>query len=224
MPDLLKRLAARLPGQLHHELKRHYYAWQIRHGSFRTAEREYQLLESFVAAGAWVIDVGANVGHYTAKLSRLVGPTGRVLALEPVPKTFELLAHNVRRLPHANVTLLNVAASERPAVVGMEVPAGADGLENGYLAHISEQKTGLNILCLPVDSLALPHQVSLVKIDAEGHELAVLRGMVELLHRDRPLLIVEVSSGASAEFILSWGYTMEKLPGSPNCIFRPKPS
>ena len=222
MSHLLKRVAAHLPRQFHHELKRHYYAWQIQHGQFRTEEQEFQRLEQFVAPGDWVIDVGANVGHYTAKLSRLVGPSGRVLALEPVPKTFELLAHNVRRLPTANVTLLNLAASDRPTVAGMEVPTGSDGLENGYLAHISEGTSGINILCMPLDALRLPRPVKLVKIDAEGHELPVLRGMSELLKRDRPTLIVEVSRAASADFILKLGYAMERLPGSPNCIFKPR--
>src|SRR5262249_17480823 len=146
---------------------------------------------------------------------------GRVLAVEPVPQTFALLAHNVRLLPHANVTLLNIAASDRGTAAGMAVPADAAGRENGYLAHLTDQPTGLTVRRPPLDALPLPTRVSLVKLDAEGHELAVLRGMAGLLKRDRPALIVEVSGGASAEFILNCGYTMEKLPGSPNCIFRP---
>ena len=76
-------------------------------------------------------------------------------------------------------------------------------------------------LGLPLDSLVLPKRVSLVKIDAEGHELSVLRGMESLLHRDRPVLIVEVSSSHSREFLVQRGYAVEKLPASPNCIFRP---
>src|SRR5207253_7776456 len=146
---MLKQMAARLPALWQQELKRYYYAWQIRRGRFRTHEREFQRLEEFVSPGDWAIDVGANVGHYTAKLSKLVGPAGRVLALEPVPKTFELLAHNARHFPFANVTLLNLAASDRSAVLGMEVPA----VENGtYLAHITDKATGLNILAMPLDS------------------------------------------------------------------------
>jgi FkbM family methyltransferase len=218
MPKLLKQVAARFPAPWQHELKRHYYAWQIRRGRFRTAEQEFQLLESFVAPGDWVIDVGANVGHYTAKLSRLAGRTGRVLALEPVPKTFELLTQNSRLFPYANVTLLNVAATDTPAALGMEVPGGEAG---AYLARVTDKETGLTILGMPVDSLALPRKVALVKIDAEGHELSVLRGMEMLLRRDRPVLIVEVSSSQSSDFLGQRGYRVEKLPGSPNCIFRP---
>ena len=219
MSTLFKRVAARFPVSVQHELRRHYYAWQIKRGRFRTEEQEFRLLESFVSPGNWVIDIGANVGHYTAKLSRLVGPAGRVLAFEPVPRTFELLTANARQFPHANVTLMNVAVSDKPATMAMDVP---DVQSGAYLARLTEKETGLKILCLPLDSLPLPHRVRLVKIDAEGHEPSVLRGMTELLRRDRPVLIVEASSDESVAYLREHGYSMEKLPGSPNCIFRPQ--
>lgn len=216
MPGLLKRMAQRLPAGWRNELKRHYYAWQIRRGQFRTTEQEYGLLDQFIGAGDWVLDVGANVGHYTAKLSKLVGPVGRVIAFEPVPATFRLLAENARLFPYANVTLLNAAASETSGVAGMELPAGSDG---PYLAHVTPHGA-LKVLCLAIDSLHLPHRVSLAKIDAEGHELAVLRGMIGVIDRDRPTLIVEVSCDATRDFLMLRGYSMKKLAASPNCIFR----
>ncbi len=114
---------------------------------------------------------------------------------------------------------MNVALSDAPSVAAMDVPGGEGG---AYLAHLTQRDTGLNILCLPLDAMPLPQPVKLVKIDAEGHELAVLRGMTGLLKRDRPALIVEVSSAESSEFLRGLGYTMEKLAGSPNCIFKPR--
>lgn len=218
MPGILKRVAAKFPKSIQHELKRHYYAWQIRRDTFRTQEREFQLLETFVNPGDWVIDVGANVGHYTGRLSKLVGPQGRVIAFEPVPRTFELLAANARQFAHANVTLINAALSDRASTAGIEVPTGEGG---SYLAHLTPRDTGLTVLCLPLDAIALPAPVRLVKIDAEGHELSVLRGMRNLLNRDRPKLIVEVSSNTAIEFLAECGYGMERLSGSPNCIFQP---
>jgi hypothetical protein len=100
----------------------------------------------------------------------------------------------------------------------MEVP---DVQSGAYLAHVTEKATGLHILSMPLDGLSLPRSVRLVKIDAEGHELSVLRGMTGLLERDRPALIVEVSSDESKEFLIRRGYEMERMPGSPNCVFRP---
>jgi FkbM family methyltransferase len=215
---MFKKIASHFPAGWHYELKRQYYSWQIRRDRFRTAEPEFDLLNSLVQTGAWVIDVGANVGHYTSKLSRLVGPAGRVLAFEPVPKTFRLLAANSRLFAHENITLFNAAASEQTSLSGMEVPSGQSGQ---YLAHLTVSNTGLQILCLSVDSLQLPHRISLVKIDAEGHELAVLKGMTVLLQRDRPTLIVELGCREPIEYLQSRGYRMEKLAGSPNGVFRP---
>jgi len=214
---MLKKIAAHFPAGWQHELKRHYYSWQIRRNRFRTTEPDYDVLDKLLHPGEWVIDIGANVGHYTAKLSRLVGVTGRVLAFEPVPKTFRLLAANSRLFAHENVTLLNAAISQRTNLSGIEVPSGQAGQ---YLAHLTNRKTGLQTVCLSVDSLQLPHRVSLVKIDAEGHELAVLQGMQGLLERDRPTLIVELGSRSPLEYLLSRGYCIERLPGSPNGIFR----
>src|SRR5262245_51422994 len=127
MATLFKKVAARFPVSVQHELRRHYYALQIKRGRFQTEEQEFRMLESMVSPGDWVIDVGANVGHYTAKLSRLVGASGRVIAFEPVPRTFELLTANARQFPHANVTLMNAALSDKPAAVCMDVPDCENG-------------------------------------------------------------------------------------------------
>src|SRR6185312_12382199 len=93
--NTLKRIAARLPQPVQHRLKRALYAHQIRRGTFRTPEPEFDLLPQLVRPGSVVIDVGANIGHYTLRLAQLVGPEGRVYAFEPMPKTFDLLCRNV---------------------------------------------------------------------------------------------------------------------------------
>jgi FkbM family methyltransferase len=214
---LLKRLAARLPAGAQHELRRLFFRTQIRRRSFCTDEREYALLDGFLRPGDWALDIGANVGHYTVRMAELVGPAGRVIAVEPIPETFALLAENLRHSGHANVSLLNCAASERTATVGMEIPRWSDGRENYYQAHVVAGTAGLTILALSIDSLALP-AVHLVKIDAEGHELPVLQGMRRLVERDRPVLIVETSGGETTRLLESWAYRVERLPGSSNVL------
>jgi FkbM family methyltransferase len=218
--NLLKRLASGLPTSWQQELKRLQFRYEIRHGQFRTYEPEFLILGSLISAGDWVVDVGANVGHYTKTFSDLVGSEGRVIALEPVPETFELLSGNVLLFQHSNVTLLNMAASDRPGVAGMQIPRFDTGLANYYQANLSQGKPDLNVLTLRLDALPLPHSVRLIKIDAEGHDPAVLRGAEALLARDHPFLIVETGSSDVAEHLRSFGYTSERLPGSPNTLFR----
>ena len=217
---LLKRVAARLPEGTQHELRRLFFRQQIRRRTFFSNEKEYALLDTLLKTGDWALDIGANVGHYCMRMAELVGPSGRVIAFEPVPETFALLSANARLLAHANVTLLNVAASDRTDRVGMEIPRWSEGSNNYYQAHIVGAATNLTILTLAVDSLALP-TISLVKIDAEGHELSVLQGMRLLIERDRPVLILETSSANAADFMTRRGYITERLPGSSNLLCRP---
>ena len=220
MNVLAKRIAAQLPNRWQQELKRRYFSYQLKNHRFHTDEKEYELLENLVQPSDWVLDIGANIGHYTAKFSRLVGPEGRVIAFEPVADTFELLAANVALLEDRNVTLVNAAASATAKLVGMDIPKFSTGLSNYYMAQVSEDAADTRVLCLPVDSLQLPHAIRLAKIDAEGHELEVLRGMRGVLERDHPTLIVEDNSAEATEFLQQLGYIFEQLKDSSNRIFR----
>jgi FkbM family methyltransferase len=215
---VLKRIAARMPGGAQQELRRLYFRSQIRRHRFLTDEREYALLDTWLGKGDWALDVGANVGHYTLRMSEIVGEAGRVIAFEPVPDTFALLAANSRLSAHSNVTLLNVAASDEPAVGGMQIPKFDDGLPNYYQARVSGKRAALNVLALPIDALALPARVALVKMDVEGHELAALRGMAALIERDHPVLIVETASADTEAFLRSRGYAVRRIPGSSNVV------
>ena len=220
--DSLKRLASRLPVTWQQGLKRSYLRRKIRRGEFRPDEPEFDLLPELIREGDWVLDIGANIGHYTLRFSELVGASGRVVAFEPIPATFELLAANVRLAAHPNVSLLNAAASDSTREARMAIPRfERTGLANYYQAHLSDESEGMGVLCMPVDALSLPGRVTLVKIDAEGHELPVVEGMKRLLGRDRPALIVEDSGPTVGECLAAMGYHHEKIPGSPNRLFRP---
>ncbi len=216
----LKRLASRLPSSWQQELKRLQYRRQIHRDTFATTEPEFLIVDKLISAGDWVVDIGANVGHYTKKFSDLVGPQGRVIAVEPVPDTFALLAANVSLLKYRNVTLLNIAASDQTAVVGIQIPDFETGLKNYYQAALTTKPSELQVMTVALDSLALNHRIRLVKIDAEGHDPVVLQGAERLLARDHPMLIVETSSPVVIEKLASLGYGSEKLPGSPNMLFR----
>jgi FkbM family methyltransferase len=218
---LLRRVAARLPIHWQAELKRIHFRRRIRRGTFVSDEPEFSMLSRLVAGGDWVVDVGANVGFYTKRLAELVGPEGQVLAFEPVPETFVLLANNVESCCLSNVTLFNAALSETTGVAGMSIPNFSDtGQRNLYQAHItSPADSELRILTLSLDAIQIPTTVRLIKIDAEGHELSVLKGMQKTLLRDRPILIVETNQTEVWELLGSLGYVSTRLPGSPNVVF-----
>ena len=168
----LKRLASRLPSLWQQELKRLHYHRQIRNQTFETTEPEFLILDELISAGDWVIDIGANVGHYPKRLSDLVGPQGRVIAVEPVPETFTLLAANVSLFQHRNVTLLNLAASDRTAVVGIRIPTLATGLKNYYEAAVTMHESELQVLTVAMDSRLLSRNCGLfpVRADHQGYD------------------------------------------------------
>lgn len=218
----LKQMAALLPERWQSELKRLHYGRQIARGNFLTGEPEYRMLQQLLQAGDWVIDIGANVGHYTKKLSDIVGPMGRVIAFEPVPATFALLAANAQRFRNSNVTLINAAVSAGFDVVRMSIPQFASGLTNYYEAEVSaSDNNGLAVLSVSIDSLSINHRIKLVKVDTEGHEAYVVAGMRHVIAAHHPVLIIETRSTELVSEICAMGYTDERLPRSPNVLFWP---
>lgn len=180
------------------------------------------MLHNVVGPGDWVIDIGANVGHYTKRFSELVGARGRVIAFEPVPTTFSLLAANAQLFAYPNVSLVNAAVSDKFGIVGMSMPYFSTGLRNYYGAHISNTPDStLSVLSMPLDSLPINYRVALVKIDAEGHEPFILAGMRKLIMTSLPFLILETSSNDVINSLNVMGYIPEKLQKSPNLLFRP---
>lgn len=221
MSSILKKLASMFSLPILLELKRIHYARQIKTNNFGADEKEYDLLSTWLTEGDWVIDVGANIGQYTKKMSDLVGNTGRVIAFEPILETFYLLAANTNKFINKfNISLFNAAISDSTVVLGMDIPQSDTGLNNYYQAHLVESNTAHSVLCIPLDHFDFPKSIKLVKIDAEGHELHVLKGMKNLISRDHPVLIVEDHSKDVDEFLMNqFGYTREKLENSPNIIF-----
>jgi FkbM family methyltransferase len=152
-----------------------------------------QLLTKAMAArllpGACVWDVGANVGHYTRLFSERVGSSGRVYAFEPLPVTVAKLTAAARGLD--NVSILPIALSDHTGNAAID-PGDEDQLATARIEERGtvpiELQTGDNIILIGAADLP-----AMVKIDVEGHEFEVLRGMGQVL-RDGTLrdIFIEV--------------------------------
>ena len=137
--------------------------------------------------GMTFVDVGANVGYFSALASPLVGPTGRVIAIEADPANVEVLRANTRRAGRENMEVLPVAAwSERGH---LNLHLSPDG---GASSHVgSHPGGGLRVPCAPLDEL-LPEHVDVIKVDCELTDHVVVRGAIETLAANpRLVLIVE---------------------------------
>ena len=152
-------------------------------------------LLGFLKEGNVVIDVGAHIGFYSMLASALVGEEGQVHSFEPTPWTFDLLRQNTKKL--SNVVLNNNAASDKK----VSIPFRDYGL--GYGAYNTAHKNGsiLNkkaktiiIKTIALDDYCEDKNIrpDFIKLDAEGHEYAILNGMNRLFEKTRPLVALEV--------------------------------
>ena len=151
-----------------------------------------------LASGDTFVDVGANVGHFTLLASKLVGDSGRVVAIEASGQTFEALVQNLSRNKVRNVRAIHAAASDLPGVVKVfRGPETHIGLSTIIEAEARKQGCELEgqVAAAPLLSLLNPEEIRtarLIKIDAEGAEWAVVAGMSSMLHSGRPDLEVTV--------------------------------
>jgi len=140
-------------------------------------EREIIALYSqILRPGMRVIDIGAHVGYHTIRFAKLVGSEGKVFAFEPCPSTFEVLCRNVRRQTLANVVLEQKAVSDASGQVDLFV-----GRHNLRHSTVPVGNIWVKVDSVSLDDYLRGEVIHLVKIDVEGAELKVLRGMGSLM-------------------------------------------
>ena len=153
-----------------------------------------RLFAELLDEGDVFVDVGAHFGYYTLIASRIVGGNGRVYALEPHPSTHALLKANLELNEVRNVRPLAVAAGSQHGVGTLGTSKPSDGARMSLLADHGQAATPVPISPLAeiLDQADVP-RVRLVKIDVEGFEDRVLRGLAQLLEQGaRPAILLEV--------------------------------
>jgi FkbM family methyltransferase len=130
------------------------------------------------------IDVGANIGYFTCLMSKLAGPAGKVLAIEPEPQNLALLQQNIKLNDLTNVMVHSCAlgASEGSAMLGLYKPSN----RGRHSIVDTDAKTQIKVPVRTLDELAKTSAAnikswSFVKIDVEGYEGFVLDGAKETL-------------------------------------------
>lgn len=169
-------------------------------GSFEP--NEFVFLRKVLSTGMMAIDVGANEGLYTLFAAARVGPSGRVVAVEPSSRERANLQRNVDRNGLKNVTVVDTALGASCGRAQLQIAPGEHAGHNTLgsfvydevVAENSEQVT-VETLDLLVERLGLP-QVDFVKIDVEGAEVNVLSGADKVLNEARPLLLLEANESA----------------------------
>jgi len=161
---------------------------------------ELRWLQAYVPPGSCVIDVGANIGFFSAMTANWVGKTGLVLAIEPEPENLGRLRERVTRLGITEwVKIVPAVAAEQIGIRHLVLNPDHPG--DHRLGNCGEE-----VAAETLDHLADVHNrftVSLVKIDVQGAEEIVLRGGEKLLARDHPALMIEIDDAHLREFASS---------------------
>jgi FkbM family methyltransferase len=157
--------------------------------------------------GDLFVDIGANIGYFSLLASRIVGKSGRVVAIEPSLPTFGLLQRNLSLNRARNVRAVNVAVSDREEEMDLFLhPANDSGRATMAKEWADGQgyHRGSRVRALPLNRVLENSEIRaarLIKIDVEGYEGHILPDLLQLLPNCRNDLeiIVEVTPSALAQ-------------------------
>lgn len=156
--------------------------------------RGHNLINVFAKPGSVVIDAGAFVGSHTIAMSRAVGFSGRVLAFEPCLKICAECAANLAVNDCTNVELYHYALGDCEQDVEFSILEGGEALAHisgGVSKNLSKLVEYHELVHMrTIDSFNL-NNVSIMKLDVEGRETDVLRGAIETIKRNRPVIFIE---------------------------------
>lgn len=163
-------------------------------GKARFGEPEYHMLASWVSEGAVVADIGANVGVYTFRLAKLVGASGRVLTVEPLPFHAKRIRRTARWLRLRQVEVTQAALGGAAGPCGISVPPLSTKLVDDGQSHIatSGESTTHEVDMVRLDTLIENTQrLDFIKIDVEGAECDVIEGGERGLAKFKPIILCE---------------------------------
>jgi len=149
-------------------------------GTFEPAET--RLVTGYLQKGMTLVDVGANVGYFTALGAQIVGPDGRVAAFEPSPYAFGRLSAMVLENRFAHVDCVNAGLSNASGQLKLYLGKDSHNHSPTMVPHenTSETSVAVQVLDLEMERLGI-ERIDLLKIDVEGYEQKVLAGACRLL-------------------------------------------
>ena len=175
-----------------------------------------EALWRLAAPGEICADVGANIGYMTGIFAGRIR-RGTIYAFEALPTVFEELQRNVAmlgtRFPDVQIHAESVAVSSKSGHLSMEMPTGFN--TNRGLAKVGESG-GLEVAAITLDdAFGERSQIGVMKLDVEGHELAVLQGAEGLFRTRRVRDCVFEEHRAFPTDVTTWfethGYTVLRI-------------
>ena len=192
-----------------------YFFYLLKRGRLISSEDEFYTLKKFVKKNQNVIDVGANIGRYSFKLSQIIGKKGLVYAFEPMHKSYLTLLSLIIFSGIKNILPFNLALSNKSSFVMMkEFESQTTKKYKNYVFGtqpesriVNNEKDSVIKYSIKLDEMKLKKKISFIKIDCEGFELQVLKGAKYTIKKNKPVILVEHSNlNTISSFLVSLGY------------------
>lgn len=151
-------------------------------------EEELSIIERYVKTGSSIIDVGANIGNHLVYFAKLMG-AAQMVAVEPCQKAVKLLKLNLQLngISNVDVSHLGVALGEKASRASLRT---LDSINQGGTQFIFDEDGPVDVKV--GDDLFINRRCDFIKIDVEGQELNVLRGLNQTINKWSPVVFVEV--------------------------------
>ena len=201
-----------------------YYTRQMYHKCYQLAV--IYNMGKYLRAGDTFVDIGANVGYFTAFGASLVGSKGITYSFEPIEQCYDVLVQLKQMNPGYTINAMKEAVGNRNGlgeIIYTPPPhSGGSSMVSGFLDAVECHKEGpFEVPLKRLDYYNFP-RLDLVKIDVEGYEFPVLQGMEGIFKAGlRPIIICEICPSAYPavghtrqdlmDFMSSWGYRSYNL-------------
>jgi FkbM family methyltransferase len=158
-------------------------------GCYETSNLD--IFESLLEPGMCVLDIGANIGLYSAVAAQRIGPTGRVIAVEPGAENCSFIKRTAERNSFNNIELIQKAAGARSESAFLYLCSTNKADHRIYDQSHERERVPVEIepVDLMLEKLGTPH-VDVIKMDTQGAEPFVFDGMKQLLQKNRRLKIM----------------------------------
>ncbi|MEU2155435.1 FkbM family methyltransferase [Streptomyces sp. NPDC019396] len=173
-------------------------------------------LQRRLRPGDTYVDVGANIGYYTLLAAQLVGNEGRVVAIEASPVFHQRLLRNVALNEYCNVRAINGAVSDKEETLTFVLASSANMGANSIVPYAGPAESTFEATARPLPDLLTKDEVRqarVIKVDVEGAEGSVMRGMARMLPllRHDAEITVEVTPDRMAQLGDSVDELMETM-------------
>jgi FkbM family methyltransferase len=172
------------------------------------------VLNRYLSKGMTMIDIGAHHGYLALLVSTLVGEEGRVFAFEPAPENISLLSKTIEINSGNSIEIVPFAASSESS----KVKLSQSNSSTHSVLDLNDESATIEVEAVTIDSFLKESNVKridFVKIDVEGHEIEVLKGMKDTIKANLPMIICEIHNEENwhhfIAFIKDMGYETRTL-------------